>query len=605
MTKIVVEMTGEEAKLHQAMMAAVADHSKLEQSVDKVAMKSKKLAREEAAVAREAKRIYEETRTPQEQYNARMARLNKLLHAGRIGHETARRAARNYSDQLRRAGKHGQAAFGSQAVQALSLFAAKLLAVAGGGAAVIQMFRKMREMKEQAAAESRSSAMSFGELSQLAIKETPEGLQADPARAAQLRATARRIFAQGGAASQEQANAMTFSLASAGMDNEADFFAKLYAQGLVREPGEMVQSQAAMKAAFGEQAGSARDVFNKAIVASRITPAKAEEILQNTAATAKYAPAIGISDVEAMAAVAAVATPMKGANQAGTAITRLFASLGKIGAGGVGTVEGEDGVEVEQKDAGDLKAKIAGRIDFEGKSLMEQLHQIEGLGLNEAELQKLLGRQQAVAGYRFLLAREKEFGDVKRQIKSLRGDLAGDLMGLVDQDPSVRAALTAKKEEAAGKAAAEETIAIEENVIKSVREHTYKALRKGKKDPAAGAEATIAIAEMGDTLFGWIPGARKSDAKNRIREGFLDDDPKLKAWAMRELGMRQEFAPQRSNASTIDLSGSHNVKEDFFTALEQSSKQLSDASGKLDQAADNLNRSNKPRPTLAAPDQKD
>lgn len=169
MSRIVVEMTGDEAKLHQAMMAAVADHAKLEQGVDKVAAKSKKLAREEAAVAREAKRIYEETRTPQEQYNARMARLNELVKRGGIDQNTFARASRKAGDELRRTGQKGQTAFGQKALGMVRSFAGAL-GISAGLAGAVQIVRKEYEALLAVQDKARESSLNLAGAQNAALR---------------------------------------------------------------------------------------------------------------------------------------------------------------------------------------------------------------------------------------------------------------------------------------------------------------------------------------------------------------------------------------------------------------------------------------------------
>lgn len=60
-------------------------------------------------MAREVARIFEQTRTPQEQYAAQMSKLNAMLGAGAINQETYGRAALQAADALERAGKSAHA----------------------------------------------------------------------------------------------------------------------------------------------------------------------------------------------------------------------------------------------------------------------------------------------------------------------------------------------------------------------------------------------------------------------------------------------------------------------------------------------------------------
>ena len=121
-----VLMTAEEARLHQAVMSAAAAFAQLDTGVAKVAKTSREAAKEEEALGRAAKRVFDETRTPQEQYNARMEKLNALVRAGVTDQETFRRKAKDLGDELKASGNKGVEAFGSKAVGMVKEFAGAL-----------------------------------------------------------------------------------------------------------------------------------------------------------------------------------------------------------------------------------------------------------------------------------------------------------------------------------------------------------------------------------------------------------------------------------------------------------------------------------------------
>lgn len=69
----------------------------------KAAEAAKEAARLQSEVARDARRVYEETRTPLERFNAKFADLTKLVSIGAIDWETYRRAVAAAKDELKKA----------------------------------------------------------------------------------------------------------------------------------------------------------------------------------------------------------------------------------------------------------------------------------------------------------------------------------------------------------------------------------------------------------------------------------------------------------------------------------------------------------------------
>jgi len=159
MSRVVVEMSAEDAKLHAAISRAVADHAKHESGIGKVAEASRRAAKEEEQLAREAKKVYEGTRTPMEQHQARLQRLAEMVQKGKIDQETYGRAAsESYSkmdaalqktrdsaqqtgEKLDQAGKSGIAAFGPQALSMVKTLAGAL-GVGAGLAGAVSLVRK-------------------------------------------------------------------------------------------------------------------------------------------------------------------------------------------------------------------------------------------------------------------------------------------------------------------------------------------------------------------------------------------------------------------------------------------------------------------------------
>jgi len=516
MAKIVVEMTGEQAKLHQAVMAAVADQAKLEKGVDKVAGTSRKAAKAEAALARSAKRVYEETRTPQEQYNARMARLNGLLQRGKIGQDTFNRAVRNAGRDLKSAGAHGHAAFGSQAVQSLTGFAAGLVGVSSAGAGVVQVFREMDKIRKDAAQRARESEFSYGSLAEVS--------GGDPKKFKRNVATAKRIAVEAGM-SENKATRLTFALSSAQAMRETDVFALAYKQGVVQDPETLLRASTAMRKAFGGKKSN-RELLNLAFGASEGAPSKASELMAASAGAAAYAKGAGISEQELLAGTAVNATvldPQGGAKRGGTAMRALAKALARMRSGQ--TSGDEDPGEIVSEETKATRARLQARLDLSGSTL-NMLKQIEAQKFTHAEVQKLFGRQEGLIAYQNILEAEKDYSaSLARQSEAEKSGLFMRVLGLPSTDENLRAA----KLDRLGKAKKVESdrdLSTEELLYNAAMAHRY-----SKRGHAGKAYQTLA-----ERTINWLPGRKISELRGAVQGGELEGDPELYASAVQVLG---------------------------------------------------------------------
>jgi hypothetical protein len=138
--RVVVEMTGEEAKLLKSLENAATAFAGVDGSIAKITASARAAAKEEEQLATAAKRVYDETRTPAEQHNARMERLNALLKSGKLDQETYGRAAKMAGDELAAAGEKGHKAFGPEALGMVKTFAGAL-GIGTGLAGAIAMIK--------------------------------------------------------------------------------------------------------------------------------------------------------------------------------------------------------------------------------------------------------------------------------------------------------------------------------------------------------------------------------------------------------------------------------------------------------------------------------
>lgn len=281
MGRVVVELTGDEAKLLR--------------SLDKVIAKERELAQ-------------------------------KAAQAGQASAQAGGMAASGFSkagdvlgqlgDQLEGVKKGVDQALGPGAAASLAAFGA----AAGGVAAIISTiasaWNAADEARKRAIEGAREGAKGLESLVQLA--DSPESLQA-------LQNTAARISARSGL-SLPDAGKLTFALSSAGAIEDADLFADL--SGIVEDPAALAKATATLRASLGEEeTGSLRDLVSKGFAASARSPATVEALLEGAARSGAFGRDLGASDEAILAATALTATSTGSAEMGGTQVASLIKSL--------------------------------------------------------------------------------------------------------------------------------------------------------------------------------------------------------------------------------------------------------------------------------------
>lgn len=350
--------------------------------------------------------------TPTEKYNKKLANTNELVKKGVISQEEGVAVAARLRDQLERTGAAGQRTFGGRGLDAVQKFGGRLLSAAGSATVLATEIGKV-EQRAQAAADNINAAIQgFGELAQ--ISDNPKDLAANRKLVEQT--ISRGIFAPN---ERNQATQFGFAL------NSSEFVDK----NLVLDIGEakFVRSDSLAEFAgsvstFREsvgvgEAGSSRDVVNKAIAAASPTRATAPELLNAAAAIGPQLSALEFSD-EAGFGVLSIITRQTGS--AAESKTRAKAFLGTLDSKGIG------------------KATLVGSVE----SIQEQ---IDG----GTKVQDILGdNKEAIEGFRFL---RNKLPELRKEIARIDRSqalepLAGKLT-LLDSDPTLRASkLKFKKE---------------------------------------------------------------------------------------------------------------------------------------------------------------
>ena len=411
MSQIVVEMSSEEAKLYQGIQSIISQQAKMERGFTKIASSSRQAGREAAQLARQAKRVYEETRTPQERYNRKLEDMQRLLEKNKISHDTYRRAAAQAKDELLGVQQAGTAAFGATAISQLTTFAAGFLSVSNAVGTVTSALNEMQAVRAQSAQKARESRMGMGSLAQVA--NSPEEMK-------QLTKKAEDLYAGGGAASKDEAARVVFAIKSAGSMDQFELFKEMRATGLVESPDIMARAATTLLSSMGEEeTGSIRDLVSKAFGASAYSPATAEAILEASARSGGTARALGYSDESVLAGTAVMSKTTGSAEIGGTALSSLLDSLDEKG------------------------------DEYRGMTLPEAIKKLKAKGLEGEELQKYLGRKEAVRAYRDLSQNMDLFLEARGSVERAQAnDEIGRKLGYYKVDPSLVAARDAESSQA-------------------------------------------------------------------------------------------------------------------------------------------------------------
>ena len=282
MANIVVEMSGDEAKLFRSFQKVQQQIRKQEQS------------------------------------------LAKSGQAGEQAGQKIAQGADRAERSLKNAGKARDDAFGTGALRQLGSYAAGFASIGAAVAAVTGAMREQREIQRELAEGIREGRGSYGKLIQLA--------GGDRQRYSQLVQMADKTFREGGVASRSAAGDLMFELESAGIATESNraFFSKLLE--VEPETTPTIQAVGKMQSAFGTEAGSAKQIVSKAFAAAApVTGASPSAMLTANLRALQSAKMLGLSDEELQAAVSVIAQQEQSPEVAGTQVSSLLQSMSRHG----------------------------------------------------------------------------------------------------------------------------------------------------------------------------------------------------------------------------------------------------------------------------------
>lgn len=294
--------------------------------------------------------------------------------------------------------------FGSQALADMKSMVASYTGIAGAVGMITKALGDMQAARKEAAQTAMLNETGISGLFTLA-GTGPE--------AQQLVGRAQELFKAGGGLTEGEAANLAFQLNSAGITDKPTQMMFAKSKGIIADPIEMAKRSNQLRKAFGaSEAGSIRDVVNKGVAAANLSPVGPEELLTGAAKAGVGAEALGFRDEAILAATGVAAEPLGGASEAGTAIRALQKAFLRQGG-------------------------------FKGKGLVGAINKLKARGLNDQELVKFLGSDEAFAAFGILARPESQAAmrkSIQAQDAAVANDQIGQQMGFRADVPQVGAA---------------------------------------------------------------------------------------------------------------------------------------------------------------------
>lgn len=369
-------------------------------------------AKATSKVERMAQRLADKA-DPMRKYNREMQELGRWVAQDARNIETAELAAKQLGTQLERAGNRGRFAFGAEALGNLRSMITGYVSMAAAVSAATRAFQELADERRRVEEGSRQAVGGEGSLAQLAATQGSTYSQRKAALD-RLTAESRGYFASGAFASRDEAGAATFRLNSAGL-SAADrrFAVQVKRAGVLQDVGSAAEAYSAISKSLGSQeVGSFEQFLSKALQASALAPAQANEIPLAASRAAGSGRSLGLSDEFIVGATALLAGATGQASEGGTQLSAFLKQVEKSG-------------------------------QFQGKSGLEIVEAIAALPEAQQGFGGVLGdRAEAVQGFRTLKANLPQLRQAVAAIdSSQRTGLAAESVRLGLSDPNRLAAI--------------------------------------------------------------------------------------------------------------------------------------------------------------------
>lgn len=327
----------------------LAEQKKVAEGAEDIKEEYRKLSRETREAANVAQSALRRAENAQDKYERQVNQARVALQRGKITLDQYNRSVNQLAIEYRDAEDAQRKALGPDLDESISSAIAGMVSLQTAVQLVSSAFEEAKAQAEELAEINRESTPGFGELVQ--VSRSDEDFN-------QLVRDAQQIFAQGGAATLDEASALRFSLRSAGRDEDVDTFTRIGQVGLSRDIPELVKSIQQLSTAFGTaETGDTQSIISKGLAASAEAQTTLNELLSASARSASAGSRLGFSDESVLAATTAIADPL-GPDVAATRLQRFFLSLDKEG--------------IEAESIPDALQKIRSRID-DGEKIFDVL----------------------------------------------------------------------------------------------------------------------------------------------------------------------------------------------------------------------------------------
>lgn len=314
MSTIKTTMTADAQELLQAQ-------KQVAQGAANVGTAYREAVNESARLSSAATRAFNETRTPLEKYNAKLADLSTLLRKGKIDQDTYNRSVDHASERYQAATQQGSKL--SQVMMSLASSAAGFLSV---GAAINFVTQALSEANQEAKDAAESLKQGISSRNELAQVLDNMGT-ADEQIAA--------FMTRGGAGKNRPLAAQSvFEMQSAGLVGDMDTFLQVGRSGLVAAESmpAVIGAIKSLQVAFGSQeAGKSKAILSKALAAGAVAKGSMQDVVTATSSAGADAASLGLSDEETMAAIAVLSVPLGSVDVGGRHAAALFRELKKGG----------------------------------------------------------------------------------------------------------------------------------------------------------------------------------------------------------------------------------------------------------------------------------
>ena len=366
---------------------------------------------------KEGRKFLKSVETAQQRYNRRLQETAELQKRGIITQRQASNAATELRRRFDRLGDAGKKAFGSGAIASVGRFAASFVSLGAAVSAVTQALRENAEERERAISGSKQAVRGEASLAQLAV--TQGGTLAERKAAQQrLLAESRAAFASGAFGTRDESGDAIFGLNSAGLsEKDRKFAVRVRRSGAISNIAGAATSFSALTKALGEkEVGSFDDFLDKALQASSLAPAQANEIPLAAARAGASAKALGISDEFLFASTALLSGVTGSASEGGTRVASFLKQVEKA---------------------------LPDNQELKGLKGLDLVKAIAALPEDQQGFGGILGdRAEAVAGFRTLrdnlVVLEREVANIT---SAQSNNLASQAIQVAESDPNTRAAI--------------------------------------------------------------------------------------------------------------------------------------------------------------------